>query len=200
MGERNKIYYGIFIAVIVLCGICYAFLYAAKDKDESDNLVVDEVQPQQAETATTQSAEEPDMIYVQLSGAVVTPGVYEVEKGRRVFEALEMAGGLAESADDQAVNQARILTDGEMIYFPTREEISTGTYQAQQSRVDNGLININQASRDELMNLPGIGESRADAIINYRTSNGPFESPEEIMEIEGIKEAMFEKIKDSITI
>lgn len=154
----------------------------------------------------------PAEIQVYVCGAVASPGVYVLPEGSRVYEAVEMAGGLLESADPKALNQARPLADGEQITVLTVEEVQNGETAEQgaggsvsvgdgtSAGSGDGKVNINTADEDELMTLSGIGESRAKAIIAYREENGKFESIEDIMKIDGIKEKMFEKIRDSITV
>ncbi len=137
-------------------------------------------------------------ICVYICGAVHEPGVYELPEGSRVHEALEMAGGMTEEAAAYALNLARIAVDGEQIYVPDAEEI-----QGQSILSGSGYekkVNINTASMEELMTLTGIGEAKAESIIRYREENGGFQSIEDLMEIGGIKEGVFEKIKDDITI
>ena len=114
------------------------------------------------------------------------------------------AGGLLAEAGEQAVNQAREVVDGEMIRVPTKEELIAG--EAEQSFGDegteaqDGLIDINRADAAELMTLPGIGASKADSIISYREENGGFSSIEDIMNVEGIKEGVFNRIKEHIKV
>lgn len=157
-------------------------------------------------TDITEQKQEPVQIQVYVCGAVKTPGVYTLPEGSRVYEAVAMAGGLLETADEKALNQARLLSDGEQVTVFTREEVENGA-DGSVSGGENGTgqdtvqkVNINTADANTLMTIPGIGESRAKAIIAYREENGTFASVEEIMKIDGIKEKMFEKIKDSITV
>lgn len=146
--------------------------------------------------------EEPseESVFVYVCGAVRNPGVYELEEGARVFEALELAGGVTEHAAPETVDQARVVSDGENIYVPTREEVQKSEAISGTERIENQKININTAGMEELMTLTGIGEAKANSILNYREENGRFESIEEIMDIPGIKEGVFDKIKDDITI
>ncbi len=133
-------------------------------------------------------------IYVDIDGAVINPGVYKLVEGSRVIDAVNLAGGLKDSAITQNLNKARVLVDGEKIYIYKEGETEIV------SSDDNGsLININLASIDSLMSLPGIGEVYAKRIIEYR-KNKQFNSIEEIKNIEGIGDKTFEKIKDMITI
>ena len=139
-----------------------------------------------------------DKIYVHVCGAVKKPGVYELEAGSRICHALELAGGLTESAVENSMNQAEILSDGQQIYvMSVTEENAAGE---KSGLTQDGKVNINQASKEELMTLPGIGEAKANLIIQYRETMGKFSSIEDIMEIEGIKEGVFHKIKDRITV
>lgn len=181
------------------------------------------------------AAAKPGVIYVHVCGAVVKPGVYELETGSRVYEAVELAGGFAEGAEQNYVNQAQILDDGVKLVIPTQEEASadgeretslaagkpqdhavkeigivggasgdgksTGQgADAGASAASGGRININTASEAMLCEIPGIGATRAAAIAAYRESHGAFEKPEDIMKVNGIKEGMYEKIKDSISV
>ena len=158
---------------------------------------------------------------VYVSGYVNNPGVYELSAGSRVIDAIDAAGGYSKEAYDNYLNLASLIADGQMIYVPSEEEVESGSIErgvasgADGSGVggvtggngggnggnssDSGtLVNINQASKEELMTLPGIGESKADKIIAYREENGRFSTPEGIMEISGIKDGLYNKIKDKI--
>lgn len=153
------------------------------------------------------AAEEADgsgqTVYVYVCGAVNVPGVYELERGARVYEAIGMAGGMSADASAEAVNQARPVTDGEQIYVPTAEETEAAGFDGtgfSGGGTGNQKVNINTAGKEELMTLTGIGEAKAQSILDYREANGGFKSTEELMEIEGIKEGVFHKIKEDITI
>lgn len=141
-------------------------------------------------------------IFVYVCGEVNSPGVYELEEGSRVYEAIEAAGGALEGADLDSVNQAALLTDGQQIKIYSKEEISNGTSVNNDgsTAASSGKVNINTADKTMLMTLPGIGESRAGDIIKYRDEHGLFSSIEDIKNISGIKDKMFEKIKDYIEI
>lgn len=150
---------------------------------------------------------EVSQIYVQVSGAVVNPGVYQLEAGARIFQAVELAGGMTETADMDSINQAQVLSDGQMIYVYTQgEALNPETASGQQgmgqsqSDSEDGKVNLNTATAEELQTLPGIGESKADIIISYREEYGPFDSIEGLMNIPGIKEGVFSKIKEHIKV
>ena len=154
----------------------------------------------------------PAQIQVYVCGAVVCPGVYTLPEGSRVYEAVAMAGGLLETAEPRALNQPGCCqTESRLPYSPSKE-VQSGEIPVQENPDGNSgeggassgsageKVNLNTADEAELMTLSGIGESRAKAIIAYREENGNFQSIEEIMKIDGIKEKMFEKIKDFITV
>ena len=139
-------------------------------------------------------------IYVHICGAVINPGVYQVPAGTRVYQALELAGGSSDDAYLSGINLADKLADGQKVYIPAEGENAEGILSTDSGDVQSVMININTASEAELMTLPGIGQSRAKDIINYRVKNGFFESIDDIMKVSGIKEAAFEKIKDLIKV
>lgn len=180
------------------------------DSGASDDGAVMSVGKNQRETSAfpTESEEKTDTIRVYVCGAVAEPGVIEIPAGSRVEEALEAVGGFAENANRTYVNLAAWVTDGQMLYFPTEEEIAggwdgfreQGVGSAEYGAVDAGLVNINTADAEKLCTLPGIGENRAADIIAYREANGFFETCEDIMCVPGIKSGLFEKICDKITV
>ena len=139
-------------------------------------------------------------IYVHICGAVINPGVYQVPAGTRVYQALELAGGSSNDAYLSGINLADKLADGQKVYIPAEGENAEGILSIDSGGVQSVMININTASEAELMTLPGIGQSRAKDIINYRVKNGVFEYIDDIMKVSGIKEAAFEKIKDLIKV
>lgn len=135
---------------------------------------------------------------VYVCGAVKHPGVYELAEGSRVYEALELAGGVTADASPTAVNQAQLLTDGEMIEILTVSEAAE--QETVQAAASDGKVNINTADADELKTLPGIGDAKADSIIAYREQNGAFAAIEDIKNIEGIKDGVFAKLEDHIKV
>ncbi len=156
---------------------------------------------QNAGSADAQDTRE--KVYVYVCGAVNAPGVYELRSGARVFEAIQLAGGLTGEAAPDAVNQARTVSDGEQIRVPTAQEFQeqgAGVGETVTEGSENKKVNINTAGKEELMTLTGIGESKAQSILDYREENGKFGSIEELMQIQGIKEGVFNKIKDDITV
>lgn len=169
------------------------------------------------------SSEEAKTLVVHICGAVSAPGVYELPAGSRIIDAVEAGGGFLPEADEACCNLAEEIVDGCQIYIMTKSEscadgqtekkagIQTSPDSDMQmtdrnvrsnstTALDNGLVNLNTADVAALMTLPGIGESRAKAIISYREQHGAFAKIEDIMKISGIKQAAFSKIKDKITV
>lgn len=169
------------------------------------------------------SSEEAKTLVVHICGAVSAPGVYELPAGSRIIDAVEAGGGFLPEADEACCNLAEEIVDGCQIYIMTKSEscadgqtekkagIQTSPDSDMQTTdinmrsnsataLDNGLVNLNTADVAALMTLPGIGESRAKAIISYREQHGAFAKIEDIMKISGIKQAAFSKIKDKITV
>ncbi len=138
-----------------------------------------------------------DDIYVYVCGDVLEPGVIKCAAGTRMYEAVQMAGGVAECAATAKLNMAEVLSDGDRVYIPCESEQIP---QADGEQAASGLVNINKATESELMTLPGIGSSRAADIINYRNTNGRFDKIEDIMKVSGIKESAFNKIKNYISV
>ena len=142
----------------------------------------------------------PENIYVQVAGAVANPGVYELPTGSRVYAAIEAAGGLDSSADDSDINQAAVLEDGQKIYIYTVDEAEEILNQQMLDEADDGLININTATAAELQTLPGIGAAKAQQIVSHREANGSFSSIEDIKNVSGIGDGIFNQINSLIKI
>lgn len=150
------------------------------------------------EGAEPESEAAESVIRVYVCGAVMNPGVVEIPQGSRVEDALKAAGGFGADAGREAVNLADWVADGQKLYFPRADEAVPES--ADGAAASSGLVNINTADAAALCTLPGIGESRAKDIIAYREENGGFGSCEDIMKVPGIKTAVYEKIRDSITV
>ncbi len=149
----------------------------------------------------TQSAEREDeaQVVVHVCGAVRDEGVYELPLGSRVYEAIEMAGGFTRKAAKTQMNLAEILEDEAYLYVPTKAEAGAKDSDLQVG-IQDGKVNLNTATREELMTLSGVGEAKADLIIQYREEHGRFHKIEDVMNISGIKEGLFAKIKEDITV
>ena len=164
-------------------------------------------------TEEVNKTESIEVVVVYVCGAVNNPGVYELPGGSRMDDAVCAAGGFSEDADMTYVNLAAKVSDGLKLQIPTVQETAD---EAQVRKIDSfdgdnialssaesdggGLININTASREQLVTLPGIGDGIAGKIIKYRDENGSFKSIEDIMKVSGIKDKLFSKIKDHITV
>lgn len=135
-------------------------------------------------------------LLVYVCGAVQEPGVVALAENARVVDAIALAGGMTEDAAETYVNLAAKLKDGEKLYVPTRQEVAE--WEALEN-TDSG-ININTANKESLCTLPGIGESKAEAIIAYRREQGFFEKIEDLMQVPGIKENLYKQIADRIRV
>lgn len=139
-------------------------------------------------------------IYVYVCGAVQKEGVYILDEKSRIYEVIEMAGGFTADADSTTLNLAREAVDGEQITVLTKEQAKAVSELKLQEIKNKEIVNINTATVAELTAISGIGESRAKAIITYREKNGNFKTIDDIKKVDGIKEGLFSKIKDKITV
>lgn len=183
----------------VFCFGCGASESVLKEMDTAAEEV-------QEEEPVQEEADLEETIFVDVCGAVQQPGVYELPAGSRIFQAIALAGGLTEEAESRLINQAEILTDGQQIRIYTREESEKQEIAAaagQNAGVQGAAgakINLNLADKNVLMTLQGIGEAKAEAILAYRQEKGRFSSVEELMQVEGIKDKLYEKLKDKVTV
>ncbi|WP_350342517.1 helix-hairpin-helix domain-containing protein [Proteinivorax tanatarense] len=139
-----------------------------------------------------------EKIIIHVTGFVNNPGVYQLNEGDRVIDAINKAGGVLEEGDKNALNLAAYVYDGEKITVPKLgEEIDQKDISASDGR---GRVNINRATVEELTNLNGIGDARAEAIVQFREENGNFKSKEDIKQVAGIGPAIYDQIKDEITV
>ncbi|MCR5357679.1 MAG: helix-hairpin-helix domain-containing protein [Lachnospiraceae bacterium] len=208
-GLRKEAYLKKSITCILI--IILSVVFALSTGCQNEEAVI-ELEQERSETDPIQvlseeeAADAVSTVTVYVCGAVTHPGVYELEDGSRVVDAIYASGGMSTEADRDYINQAMLLKDGDKVYIPTCEEtaqagdsgINSGNLSGMQDEPDK--VNINTADAKELMTLPGIGEAKAALIIEYRENNGGFDSIEDIMKISGIKEGMFNKIKDRIRI
>ena len=197
----------IFLGIVAIIGIAYYSYVSSKE----ENLNVSDTNELEIENSSNEIDEEEaeNKIKVHISGAVKNEGVYELEGDARIIDAIEKAGGTLEIADMKNVNLASKLEDGMKIYIPKQGEEVTNSNQEVEENIalgntskesSKGKININKASKEELDTLPGIGESTAEKIINYRKEHKSFKSIEELKEVKGIGDAKFEEIKDLVDI
>lgn len=209
--KNKKLLRFLFIALaLVTAGVIFTFVKgtdsdAGEITQSSEETGSDDLSEESEgyDEEETDSADE--TVCVHVCGAVNDPGVYYLEAGSRVYEAVEMAGGLCDDAAAEYVNLAQVITDGEQIYIPTAEEaeeqsLEIGSSSSSSSDDESGLININTATSEQLQSLSGIGQAKAEAIIAYREENGDFSSISDITNVSGIGESTYEKIKDQITV
>jgi competence protein ComEA len=219
--------YNVYIKVAVLaiiigvCGILYCIhknsnnnnnditIDISKQNNTEKQILEKETQTQQTNTSEIVKESElatVNQIYVHICGSVNNSGVYMCDINSRLFEVIELAGGFTQEADETYLNLVEKISDGQRIYVPSKEEVLTGNIEnisqvnnnQAQSNIATSLININTASKEQLMTLPGIGEAKALDIISYRSTNGNFKNTEDIKNISGIKESAYSKIKDLI--
>ncbi len=188
--------YGIILLLLLLaltgCGKTEAVFY-----DSGTEELLAEAGTEQTEQTEEQKQTERS-VWVYVCGSVNHPGVYELSDGSRITDAIEAAGGMTEEAADTYLNLAETLSDGQKIEVPSAEEAEALTEVGKTG--DAGLVNLNRATEEELMTLSGIGASKAKEIIRYRETKGGFGKPEDLMKIPGIKEGVFHKIRDQITV
>lgn len=147
-----------------------------------------------------ENKETEEKIVIYITGEVTNEGVYELDAGSRIANAIEAAGGTKETANLRNVNLAYELEDGEKIYIPNINETESEILDTEKETPKETEININKANSEELQELSGVGESTAESIIKYREENGKFSSIEEIMNVPGIGENKFENIKEKIKV
>lgn len=198
---KKRIWIGLCLLVLTLsgCGEASTAYFDKAGEELQEETEEASLDTQSAQVYETEADEE---CYVHICGAVVHPGVYKLPARSRIYEAISMAGGLLEGACGDSVNQAGEVTDGQMVKVLTEEEAKELHAQpaGQDAKEADGRVNINTADAAGLMELPGIGASKAESILSYREEKGGFSSIEEIKNITGIKEGVFSKIKDYITV
>lgn len=201
MKRKINICFILLILLISVVTFCSCSKKSYLDKDSSVNTTGDDKSVSNNKDKSTNSTKDKSSnssgkCFVQVVGAVNKPGVYELESDSRVFQAILMAGGLREDADESCLNQAQKISDGMKLEIKTRDEAMA----AQQSAISDNKVDINTADEKTLMTLPGIGESKANSIIKYRESKGRFNSIEDLKNITGIKEGVYNKVADSIKV
>ncbi|MBF8807920.1 MAG: helix-hairpin-helix domain-containing protein [Enterococcus lacertideformus] len=225
----KKIYYKICASPkLILCGVLFIFgiatlfgwvrqvAYQNKGKPlltehSNDELLTEVTQekqhPEELVEETSKTANQ--MIYVDVKGAVNKPGMYTFSIEARVYDVIQKSGGLTAMADEKQINLAAKITDQQLIYVPEIGEELTETQTKGGQLGDTGIsmptdndekINLNTADLIGLQQIPGIGEKKAQEIIQYRQENGSFKSIDELQEISGIGQKTVEKIKNFVTI
>ena len=212
---RKQIIGGV-ILLLFITGITIYFVSAKEEKKEE--IVVEKKE-------TKKKVEKESMISVDIKGEVNRPGIYTVKESSRVIDVIDQAGGLTENADTTVINLSKKVKDEMVIIVYSREQVlqfeetkkqeeylQNKCIQPEENSIKNdacisdnqtaitGKVNINTASKEELMSLTGIGASKAKEIISYRETNGPFQSIEEIKNVSGIGETIYAQIKEDITV
>jgi len=188
---------GAVIAVVLLLLVAVGGLLPKKEEAvEETEVVVTTVLAEKTEESATLEA----VVFVDIKGEVKKPGVYQMKAGDRVKDAIDAAGGLTEEADSQKVNLAKRLEDQMVIVVPKVgeevEEIPAG--ETSKEATKEGKVNINTATVEELKTLKGVGEKKAEAIIEYRKKNGSFQTKEDLMKVRGIGKKLFESFQERI--
>lgn len=199
------------IICMLAAGICYSCKGGPSEKVRMELTEMSQEPESPAESqeetgpaAIVEVPEEP-YVYVHVCGMVREPGVYEIPAGSRIYEAVEAAGGFAEGSAGDFLNLAQEVQDGMKIEVPDQEQAALWKEAGSGADAGNasgsgGKVDLNRATKEELMTLKGIGESRAEDILRYREEYGGFQAIEDIMNVPGIKEGAFAKIRDQITV
>ncbi len=205
------------LPVVVALAVIVFWIFGGEDSADSEQ----ELTNHQADTESALSIEMEDAeisagkIYVDIGGDIVSPGVYCVDSGTRLFQVIELAGGLKETAAMDTLNQAEPVSDGQKIIIGSLDENSpyyimdtvsggnrTDNPSAGSTAVtmteDGAVVNVNLATLEDLQLLPGVGPSTAQKILNYRQEHGKFKKPEDLKNISGIGEKIYENLKDFI--
>lgn len=203
----------------VLIGVIYILYKNNQSKNEEVVDIFREEKVEEPKEEIEKQENTKQKVFVDIKGMVANPGVYEVDKESRVNDVIEIAGGLIEGADTSLINLAKIVSDEMTIIIYSNEEILE-KYKEEicvcdcplitnnacienninESNKNNQKININTATKEELMTITGIGESKAESIIEYRNQKGNFKTIEEIKNVSGIGDTLFEEIKNNITV
>lgn len=215
LNKKQKII--ISIVIIILFTLVLIYVYQNLYVDDSEIILsnnINNVTENTNEIETIEEKNDEEIVVVHIIGEVNNPGVVTLPEGSRIIDAINMAGGKTEEADLSKINLAYIVEDGTQIYIPRINEnlnqvnlISDGAgigviindSNVEENKVD-AKVNINTANKEKLETLPGIGETTAQKIIDYRESNGKFKTIEDIKNVSGIGEAKYESLKDKITV
>ena len=191
----------LFVCLIIGMGLFWMSRQGEEVEEAATSLAETTILPQEVEDKTTVST----VIYVDVKGEVHHPGVYQMKAENRVKDLIEAAGGVTPLADDQKLNLAQLLEDQMVIVVPKKgEEVNSELAQASTSQKKEvgkeGKVNINTATVEELKTLKGIGEKKAEAIIEYRKKNGSFKNKEELMKVRGIGKKLYESFQERVIV
>ena len=191
----------LFVCLIIGIGLFWMSRQGEEVEEAATSLAETTILPQEVEDKTTVST----VIYVDVKGEIHHPGVYQMKAESRVKDLIEAAGGFTPLADDQKLNLAQLLEDQMVIVVPKKgEEVNSELAQAPTSQKKEvgkeGKVNINTATVEELKTLKGIGEKKAEAIIEYRKKNGSFKNKEELMKVRGIGKKLYESFQERVIV
>ena len=220
LSKKQKIILSIVISIIFVLVLIYVYqnLYEEDTEiiltNETNELSPEMNENSNEDSTSLNSNETEETVVVHVIGEINNPGVVTLPEGSRIIDAINMAGGKTEEADLSKINLAYIVEDGTQIYIPRINEnlnqvnlISDGagvgvviTDSNVEENEVNAKVNINTASKEKLETLPGVGETTAQKIIDYRETNGKFKTIEDIKNVSGIGDAKYESLKDKITV
>lgn len=190
MEKKKQIGIFVLILAVAMIGSVALIINDNPVKKESSNST-------SFQTSKTLGNDDQSEIYVHVCGQVKKPGLYVFSSEPRVAQAIKKAGGFTKKADKDQVNQAELVKDGTRLEIPKKEKKSSSNSEDESQ---SSLVNLNKASKEQLMTLSGIGEAKAMMILAYREEKGRFQKIEDIMNISGIKEGVFDRIKGQITV
>ena len=200
--DKQKLVYTLIFILLLSAGMVYKFLI----KNNRSGIVLETEETLSSISSMTEISAASKQIKIYICGEVVNPGIYEVEQGTILNDVVLLAGGFTEDAALDHLDLVYVFNDNMSVYIPSEETLSEGdsvilrNVSASGGTEEQTLVNINTATKEELITLPGVGESTARAIIDYRNENGAFESIDDIKKVAGIKDGMFSKIKDQIKV
>lgn len=214
--QKNKLKITLYCSVALTILVASLSFFLINSKYEKNNETIEPINIlSKVEEKEKENIKLDETIKIDIKGQIKTPGVYELPKDSRIIDAIEYAGGLLENAYTECINLSKILEDEEIIMIYNWKELNNNTLNTlnktctiqntsngnieNKNESLNTLVNINTASKEELMTLNGIGESKALNIIEYRTNN-KFKNKEDLKKVSGIGETIYEKIKDNITV
>jgi competence protein ComEA len=197
------------VAMAFVAGGIYFFSQQGEDPADTEDIFSVTAKEAEMEQSVNESDAEPEIIKVDVKGAVKSPGIFTAQAGDRVIDLISSAGSFTEKADTDKVNFAQIIEDQMVIYVPeigeedkgNLENIQVGTSGAAVTKgTSGGLVNLNTATQEDLQTLTGIGPSKADAILEYRETVGKFKEVDELKQVTGIGDKTFERLRDSISV
>ncbi|MEJ9113499.1 helix-hairpin-helix domain-containing protein [Bacillus paramobilis] len=189
------------LGLVAIIGIVLFLLFWKTNQHTERSVIATDVQSKEIEKKSkpkiSDTKEQKKIIVIDIKGAVVKEGVYEMKEGDRIKDAIEKAGGFLPEADRKKVNLAQMVQDQMILYVPNKNEQVQEAAAASQGE---GKVQINAASKEQLEKITGIGSRKAESILKYREEHGPFQKIEDLLEIDGIGVKSLEKIKDQIII